>query len=97
MKTVFISTPVEGRTEQEVTAERKAAAQLVMEKYGPFNLLDTFVPCSEFSSPIEHLAERIKRLQAAEVAVFPRDWWHYRECRLEHAVCVAYHIPVIEV
>ena len=95
MKTVFISLPMRGRSEDQIKADMAQAAKVIMQRFGPFQLLDTFFRGREGTSPIECLGESIKYLSQADVAVFLSGWEGARGCRVEHTVCVEYQIPIL--
>ena len=73
---------------------------LVKEKYPneEVEVLDTFfqgVPHD--AKPLWFLAESLKFLSLADVAVFAPKWNEYRGCKIEHECAVQYGIEVIEV
>ena len=98
-KTVFISQPMNGRTEKEIMAERGAMIRRAWDKFGKdIVVLDTFF--NDFdpaAKPLDYLARSIELLAKADVAIFAPGWQNARGCRIEHQCAEDYGIPVMEV
>lgn len=52
---------------------------------------------AESSHPVFNLGHSLQNLSRANVVVFAPGWEDARGCRVEHEVCVQYHIPYIEI
>lgn len=97
-KTIFISQPMNGRTDDEIVAERNRAIELARGKFGDVNALETFFDdFGPAAKPLDYLARSIEYLAKADVAIFAPRWQAARGCRIEHQCAVDYGIPVMEV
>ena len=97
MKTIFISQPMGGKTNDEIMNERAKATRVLLDKYGPFQLLDTFfMERVGTGTPLEYLGESIKYLSQADLAVFCPGWDKHAGCRVERACCMEYSIPILD-
>ena len=95
---VFVSQPMNGRTDAEILAERERMLELAARKYGAIDPLETFF--DDFgpgAKPLDYLARSIEFLAKADVAVFAPGWQNARGCRIEHQCAEDYGIPVMEV
>lgn len=91
----FISQLMNGRTDEEILAERDAGIQYLKKKYGnDVVVLASFLD-QDLGSPLKYLAESIKILADADICLFMPDWSYGRGCRLEHDCCIEYGIEVI--
>ena len=98
MKKLFISQPLNGKTDDEILAERNVAFQKAKEVIGEeVEVIDTFY--TDFSAdakPLEYLARSIADLAKADVAYFAKGWKQARGCKIEHRCAVEYGICRIE-
>lgn len=104
---VFISMPMNGRTEDEI---RKEAATF-FELYKHNNGLSTdecslISPCAESFEPLKHdvkhtrlgyLARSLGALADCDRCVFVPGWSKAKGCIIEFLVCVCYGIPIIQI
>lgn len=96
MKKVFISQPMNGKTDVEILEARATAAREAQEELGEtVEVMDTFWPDSG-RSPLTLLAQSIMALAQADVAVFCPGWGQARGCKIEHTCAVEYGIDRIE-
>ena len=84
-KKIFISQPMNGRTDEQVLQERKALIHWAKKKLGPA------------AKPLDYLARSIEFLAKADVAVFAPSWQDARGCRIEHQCAADYGISIMEV
>lgn len=97
MKSVFISQPMNGKSEKEIMKERQRVVGILLTMIGPFNLLDThFTHPIETGTPLEYLGESIKYLSQADLAVFCPGWETARGCRVERLCCEEYGVSIVE-
>ena len=97
-KTIFISQPMGGRSDDEINAERRRVIEIARQQFGEVDVLETFF--SNFgpaAKPLDYLARSIEFLAKAEVAIFAPGWQAARGCRIEHQCAVDYGILVMEV
>lgn len=100
MKKLFISQPMNGKTEEEIFAVRKKAIESAKDMLNE----DVEVIESYFEDynpdkgcvPLKYLAKSLELLADADVAYFANDWENYRGCRIENQCAIAYGMDVIE-
>lgn len=99
MKKLFVSQPMNGKSDKEILDERNRLIAEAEERSGEkFEVLETFfrgAPAD--ATPLWYLGESLKLLGTADFAVFAPGWQDYRGCRIEHDAAVAYGIPIVEV
>jgi len=90
MKKLFISQPMQGKSDEEILIERKALIARAQEKIGEeVEALDTFF--TDFDgNALAFLGKSISALSEADVAIFGAGWKDARGCRIEHICCVEY-------
>lgn len=98
---VFVSLPMRDRELDEIKA-RQLKIFVALKSTDIFEnpiLLDTIhehdIP--EEENMLWYLGESIKALGRANLAIFDKDWRTARGCRIEHAICVLYNIPIMYV
>ena len=98
MKKLFISQPMNGKSDEEILAERREAVERAEEVIGEkVEVLETFyTDFSPNAKPLEFLARSISDLAKADIAFFAKGWDERRGCKIEHQCAVEYGIPVIE-
>lgn len=99
MKKLFVSQPMNGKSDKEILDERNRLIAEAEERSGEkFDVLETFFQGAPAdATPLWYLGESLKLLGTADVAVFAPGWQDYRGCRIEHDAAVAYGIPIAEV
>ena len=97
-KRLFISQPMNGKTNEEIERVRKAAIESVKAKYDEdIEVIDSFFKDAPHDArPLWFLAQALAKLSTADVAYFCKDWENYRGCRIEHTCAAEYGIDVIE-
>ena len=97
---LFISQPMNGKTDEEILAERERLIEIAERTTGEkIDPLDTFFKDYTPTAPyqgVEFLGKSIMALAEADVAIFAPEWEQYRGCRIENRICLDYGIPVIE-
>ena len=94
---VFISQPMNGKTDEEIQFERaiaiKDATQQVQDIYpddwdedgNQVEIMDTVIKdFSPDTHPLVYMGESIKMLAEADVVYFARGWHNARGCCIEH-------------
>ena len=99
MKKLFVSQPMNGKSDDEILKERKYLIAKAETQTGEMlEVLDTFFEDAPADAkPLWYLGEALKYLASADLAVFALDWPCARGCRIEHAAAEEYGIPVMEV
>lgn len=100
MTTFFISQPMNGKTDEEIKADRRKCEAWLAKTFGPATVIDSFIiedpPKDCKNIPAWYLGESIRKLARADVLVLWGDWTNARGCLLEREVAIKYGIPVIE-
>ena len=96
---VFISPPMNGKTDEEILKERNQLIDCAKEHYGEnIEVIDSFFKGAPHNAnPLWFLGESIKKLSEADVAVFAKDWEKARGCKIENECCISYGITAIEI
>lgn len=95
---IFISLPMNGRTDEEILAE----IDRIHSKYGKNNteFIDSFieenVEDGYATIPLAYLAKSLDLMAKADTVIFAKGWEKARGCRIEHQCAVDYEIPFIE-
>lgn len=98
MKKVFISQPMNGKTDDEILAERQAIIELAKEELGEIEVIDSFfAEAPHDAKPLWFLGKSFELLADADVAYFADGWQSARGCKLEHDASIAYGIDTVEV
>ena len=94
---LFVSMPMNGKTEQEI-AEQMQQAHKDAERitHTPLVLLDTVFDLPEDAKPLDYIGESIKKLAEADVAYFCDGWEQARGCRIEWMCARDYGVDRID-
>lgn len=97
MKKLFISQPMNGKTDMEILEERTVAIHKAKEILGEgVEVIDTFyTDFNQDTKPLEYLARSITDLAKADVAYFAKGWEEKRGCKIEYECATQYGIPII--
>lgn len=95
---IFISQPMNGKTDEEIIKERNQLIDCAKEHYGEnIEVIDSFFKGAPHNAnPLWFLGESIKKLSEADVAVFAKDWEKARGCKIEHSCAIEYGVEVVE-
>lgn len=95
---VFISQPMTGRTDEEITEERIKAISAVQKRYPLCYVMeiDSFNKGAlNNSNPVTELGKCVSLMTDADVVVFCDGWGTSKGCNVEHEVAVQYDIPYV--
>lgn len=98
MKKIFISQPMQGRTEKDIQIERENAS-VIMHNYfiEKIEILDSTVKnAPPKATPLWYLGKALELMSTADVVVFVKGWEKYRGCRIEHSCALEYEKRIIE-
>lgn len=97
MLRVFISQPMNGKTDKEIEEERLSIVSKLSETVDePFEVIDSFFKsASHDAKPLWFLGKSIELLSTADLAYFAKGWENARGCSIEHSCAVAYMIETI--
>ncbi len=98
MKKLFISQPMNGKTDEEILAVREKAIKSVEEKLGEsVESIDSFIQDAPHDAkPLWFLGKSLELLSSADIAYFVKGWSDYRGCRIEHECAVWYEIDIVD-
>lgn len=96
---VFISQPMNGKSEEEILTERKYAIADAKRRFGyDIEIIDSYL---EDYKPtrnciaLEYLAKSIELLADADVAYFMKGWRDARGCKIEFECAKTYGVSYI--
>ena len=97
MKKLFISQPMNGKTDKEILEERRIAIEKTKKLLGEeVEVIDTFyTDFNQDAKPLEYLARSISDLAKADLAYFAMGWEEKRGCKIEYECAKQYDIPTI--
>lgn len=99
MKKLFISQPMNGKTDEAIKAERTDALLKATKQLGgeSVELIDSFFENAPHDvKPLWFLGKSLELLSTADVVYFAEGWENARGCRIEHECAVQYGIDCIE-
>lgn len=98
MKRLFISQPMGGRTDEEITAERNSIIGKIAERCGGVEVIDSFFTEDApdgVNAGLWYLGKSLELLATADCAYFADGWEEFRGCRIEHECAVEYGIDIV--
>ena len=94
---IFISSVMNGKTEDQIISERKEVIDLLKTVEGEeVEIIDSVLK-AENKPSLWYLGESIKLMADADLVVFAPGWEKGRGCLIEHECAVKYNIPYLEV
>lgn len=96
---VFISQPMNGKTDEEILKERNQAIEKIKKQYEDVEIIESYFEDynpSDGNTPLKYLSKSIELLADADVALFLDGWNKARGCRIEHECCIQYGIKFVE-
>lgn len=98
MKKLFISQPMNGKTDEEIKTERAEILNRVTERFGEAEVIDSFIEENapdNANSGLWYLGKSLELLSTADCAYFAEGWQNYRGCKIEHECAVQYGIDIV--
>ena len=100
MKKLFISQPMNGKTNEEILAVREKAIDSAKKNLGDdVEVIDSYFEDYNPANgcvPLKYLSKSLELLADADIAYFAKGWEDARGCRIENQCAIAYGIEVIE-
>ena len=98
MKKLFISQPMNGKTNEEILEVREKAIESAERNLGEsVEVIDSFFKdAPREAKPLWFLGKSLELLSTADVAYFAKGWENARGCRIENQCAIEYGITVIE-
>ena len=92
---LFVSQPMNGKTNEEILEERNRLIDKVKEVHGDVEVIDSFFQDAPHDAkPLWFLGKSLELLSTADLAVFARGWVGARGCVIEHECCLRYGIEI---
>lgn len=97
MKKLFISQPMNGKTDTEILEVREKAIKSAERELGEkVEVVDSFFRNAPVKAkPLWFLGKSLELLSEADVVYFAKGWEEARGCKIEHQCAVAYGIELI--
>lgn len=95
---IFISQPMNKKTNEEIKKERERAKQNIKERYPneEIEIIDSFFENAPHDAkPLWFLGKSLELLSTADIAYFISDWRNYRGCRVEFECAIQYGIETM--
>ena len=94
---VFISQPMNGKTDDEILEVRNTAIKKIREKWPNAIIIDSLFQDTTFTGNValKYLAQSLAILAEADVAWFCKGWEDARGCRIENQCAIEYGIPLV--
>lgn len=98
MKKLFISQPMNGKTNDEILSAREKAIKSAERELGePVEVIDSFFKDAPHEArPLWFLGKSLELLSTADVVYFAKGWENARGCRIEKQCAIEYGILTIE-
>ena len=92
MPKIFISQPMNGKTNEEIKNERNYIIDKLRENES-VEIIDSFFKDKPYeASPLWYLGESIKLMSEADIVFFCNGWQTARGCQIEHDCALEYGI-----
>lgn len=97
MKKLFISQPMNGKSNEEIEDVRQKAISTASKKLGEdVEVIDSFFKDAPHDAkPLWFLGKSLELLSTADVAYFANGWRQARGCRIEYQCATEYGIETI--
>ena len=100
MTKIFISQPMNGKTNEEIEDERNYTISILTSRFAKENerieIIDSFFKDAPHDSkPLWYLGESIKLISEADVVFFCNGWQTARGCQIEHDCALEYGIDTM--
>ena len=97
MKSLFVSVPMEGRTEEEIRADMEKCRELAEQIVGePLEVTDSICPWRD--KPVVYaLGYGVIAMSLSDYVCFASGWEDYKGCRIEREIAERYSLNIIEI
>ena len=100
MPKIFISQPMNGKTNEEIKNKRDSIIDRLSTQFARENecveIIDSFFKDKPYeASPLWYLGESIKLMSEADVVLFCNGWQTARGCQIEHDCALEYGIDTM--
>lgn len=97
MKKLFISQPMNGKTDEEILLVREKAIKKAEELLGEkVQVIDSFFQHAPHDAkPLWFLAKSLELMSIADIVFFAKGWEEARGCKIEHLCTITYGLEYI--
>lgn len=97
MKKLFISCPMNGRTNENIKESMNKLHKIAEAITGEeLEVIDTFIEDQDYKNkPLKCLGESIKRMQDADYFISPNDVYDWKGCYIEIDIARAYGVQIL--
>ena len=97
MKRLFISQPMNGKSNKKIKAVRERAIESAKRQLGEdVEVIDSFfVNAPHDANPLWFLSKSLELLSTADIAYFAKGWENARGCRIENQCAIEYGIETV--
>lgn len=97
MKKLFISQPMNGKTDEEILETRAKAIESAERELGEkVEVIDSFFQNAPVEAkPLWFLGKSLELLSTADVAYFAKGWEEARGCKIENQCAIEYGIDLV--
>lgn len=97
MKKLFISQPMNGKTDEEILKVREKAIESAERELGEkVEVIDSFFKNAPVEAkPLWFLGKSLELLSTADVAYFAKGWEEARGCKIENQCAIEYGIDLV--
>jgi hypothetical protein len=98
---IFISQPMNGRTDEQILKERAETENFLREKFKKekvdISIINSFITnVDPNAGPLYYLGRSISLLAAADAIYFIGEWYNSRGCRIEYDCAKEYGIKILD-
>lgn len=102
MRRLFVSQPMNGKTQDEIIEARDKAIERLSRRLNEgFEVAESYFtedePKDVKNSGVYWLGKSLELLSKCDLVLFIGDWMSYRGCRIEREVARAYGIEILEI
>ena len=95
MTKIFISQPMNGKTNEEIKNERDSIIDRLRENESVEIIDSFFKDAPHDTKPLWYLGESIKLMSEADIVFFCNGWQTARGCQIEHDCALEYGIDTM--
>ena len=97
---IFISQPMNGKTEEQIKKRRNEIISIIKNRYlnhidFVYSIIDQEPNEDVYYPPVWYLAKSIEKLSTVTMVYFDKGWEQARGCQIEYNICRTYGIPTI--
>lgn len=96
MKKLFISQPMNGKSDKEILDERNKIIDIANKYFGEVEVIDSFIKDAPANANgLWYLSKSLEFLSEADLVYFAPGWEEARGCKIEHECAIEYDVKII--